>query len=77
MSFGESIFLAGFIQKTTKGDLFVKGNHRIPPRKQRGKTLEDSRRLSTKADVTEPTNYTKLSKKIIHQSRRLNELKPV
>ena len=27
--------------------------------------------------VTEPTNYTKLSKKIIHQSRRLSKLKPV
>jgi len=27
--------------------------------------------------VTEPTNYMKLSKKIIHQSRRLNKLKPV
>ena len=28
-------------------------------------------------DVAEPTNYTKLSKKIIHQSRRLSKLKPV
>ena len=27
--------------------------------------------------VTEPTNYMKLSKKIIHQSRRLSKLKPV
>ena len=27
--------------------------------------------------VTEPTNYTKLSKKIIHQSRRLSKLKSV
>ena len=50
MSFGESVFSAGFIQKTVKGDLFVKGNYGIPPRKQRGKTLEESTRLSTEAE---------------------------
>ena len=50
MSIGESMFSAGFIQKTIKGDLFVKGNYGIPPRKQRGKILEESRRLSTKVD---------------------------
>jgi hypothetical protein len=50
MSFGESTFLARFNQKTTKEDLFVKGNYGIPPHKQRGKTLEDSRRLSTEAE---------------------------
>ena len=50
MSFRESIFLAGFNQKTTKEDVFVKGNHGIPPRNQCGKVLEDSRRLSTKGD---------------------------
>ena len=50
ISFGESVFSAGFIKKTVKGDLFVKGNNGIPPRKQRGKILEDSRRLSTEAD---------------------------
>jgi hypothetical protein len=50
MSFGEFVFLAGFNQKIAKEDLFVKGNHRIPSRKQREKILEDSRRLSTKAD---------------------------
>ena len=33
--------------------------------------------IQSKDIVTEPTNYTKLSKKIIHQSRRLNKLKPV
>jgi hypothetical protein len=27
--------------------------------------------------VTEPTNYMKLSKKIIHRSRRFSKLKPV
>ena len=50
MSFGESVFPAGFNQKTAKEDLFVKVNYGILPRKQRGKILEDSRRLSTKAD---------------------------
>ena len=50
MSFGESMFLVGFIQKIIKGDLFIKGNYRIPPRKQRMKILEDSRKLSTEAD---------------------------
>ena len=53
MSFGESVFPAGFNQKIAKEDLFVKGNHGIPPRKQRGKTLEDSMKLSTEA-VPEP-----------------------
>ena len=49
MSFGESVFPLGFNQKIVKGDLFVKGNHRIPPRDQCGKVPEDSRRLSTEA----------------------------
>ena len=51
MSFGESVFSAGFIHKTVKGDLFIKGNYGIPTCKQRRKILEDSRRLSTKADL--------------------------
>ena len=50
MSFGESVFSAGFIQKTVKGDLFVKGNYGISSRKQHEKILEDSRRLPTKED---------------------------
>ena len=50
MSFGESVFLAGLIQKTIKGDLFVTGNYEIPPRNRRGKTLEDSKRRITKAE---------------------------
>ena len=50
MSFGESVLSAGFIQKTVKGDLFIKGNYGTPPRKQRGKILEDSRRLSIEED---------------------------
>ena len=49
ISFGESVFPAGFNQKPAKEDLFVKGNHGIPPRNRYGKTLEDSRRLSTEA----------------------------
>jgi hypothetical protein len=44
MSFGESVFPTGFNQKTIKEDLFIKGNYKIPSLKQRGKTLEDSRR---------------------------------
>ena len=50
MSFGESVFLVEFTQKTAKENLFVKENHGILPHKQQGKTLEDSRRLSTKDD---------------------------
>ena len=51
MSFGESRFSAGFIQKIIKGDLIDKGNYKIPLREQCGKILEDSRFLSTKADL--------------------------
>jgi hypothetical protein len=49
MSFGESIFPAGFNQKTPKEGLFVKENHGTLSRKQRQKTLEDSRRRITEA----------------------------
>jgi hypothetical protein len=47
MSFGESLNSAGFIQKTVKGDLFIKRNQGIIMWHLRGKVLEDSRRLST------------------------------
>jgi hypothetical protein len=47
MSFGESVISIGHIQKTVKEDLYVRVNYAIPPRNQRGKVLEDSRRLST------------------------------
>ena len=50
MSFDESVFPVASNQKTVKEDLFVKGNHGIPPRNQHGKVLEDSRRLSTEGD---------------------------
>jgi len=49
MSFGESVFPAGFNQKTAKEDLFVKVNYGILSRKQHGKTLEDSRSRITEA----------------------------
>jgi hypothetical protein len=41
-SFGESVISTGYIQKTIKGDLHVRGNHRISPPELRGKTLGDS-----------------------------------
>ena len=40
MSFGESVFSAGFNQKTAKEDLFIKANHVYPQWDRRGKTLE-------------------------------------
>ena len=43
-------FQQGLSRKPSRGDLFDKRNYGIPPRKQHGKILEDSRRLSTKAD---------------------------
>ena len=46
MSFGESVFSAGFNQKTAKEDLFVRGNHEILQRYLCRKTLKDYRRLS-------------------------------
>jgi hypothetical protein len=51
MSFGESVFLAGFNQKTAKEDLFVKGNHTYPRQYLCGRTLEDSRGHSTEAGL--------------------------
>ena len=51
MSFGKSMFLAGFIQKTTKEDLIVEGNYGIPPRYLCGKTLEGSRRQITEVGL--------------------------
>ena len=46
MSFGESTFLAGFIQKTVKVDQIIKLNH-VYPRRKLQKVLEDTRRHST------------------------------
>ena len=43
MSFGESVFSAGFIQKTVKVDLYVRINHAYPQRDGHQKDLEDTR----------------------------------
>ena len=51
ISFGESVFSAGFIQKTIKGDQNVKLNRAYPSRKQFQKVLEDPRRQPTQADL--------------------------
>jgi hypothetical protein len=47
MNFGKSLISAGFIQKTVKGNIFVKRNQEIILWHLRVKVLEDSRRLST------------------------------
>jgi hypothetical protein len=52
MSFGEFLISAGFIQKTTKGDLFIKRNQRIIMWHLCGKVLEDSRRLSAEREAS-------------------------
>jgi hypothetical protein len=44
------MFSAGFNQKTTKGDLFIKRNYGILPWKLCEKVPEDCRRLLTKGD---------------------------
>ena len=50
MSFGESVFPAGFNQKPAKEDLIIKEKHGIQPRYLRGKTLEGSRSHITEAE---------------------------
>jgi hypothetical protein len=42
MSFGESIFSVGFIQKITKEDLNIKRDHGIILSRIHGKVIEDS-----------------------------------
>ena len=54
MSFDESVFLAGFIQKTIKVDQIVKLNHVYPQQKLTQKVPEDSRRHHTKAEDEAP-----------------------
>ena len=44
MCFDESVFSVGFIQKTTKEDLIVKGNYGILPWYHCGKTLQGFKR---------------------------------
>ena len=50
MSFGESVFYAGFIHKTVMVDLHVRFNLAYPQRNGHQKTLEHSRGLHTKAE---------------------------
>ena len=50
MSFGESVFPAGFNQKTAKEVLIVKGKYGVPSRYLRGKILEGSRSHVTEAE---------------------------
>jgi hypothetical protein len=45
MSFGEFIFFAGFIQKTTEEDLNIKRDHGIISSRIHRKVLEDTRGL--------------------------------
>ena len=47
MSFGASVFVGRFNQKTVKGDQFIKVNHVFPRWYRLGKTLEHSRRQPT------------------------------
>ena len=54
MSFGESIFSTGLIQKTVKVDLHVRFNCAYPQRNGHQKTLEDSRGLHTEAEGKTP-----------------------
>ena len=49
MSFGESVFSAGFIQKTVKADLHVRINRAYLPRNGHQKVPEDFRGHHTEA----------------------------
>jgi hypothetical protein len=50
MSFGESVFSAGFNQKIGKAHLHVRDNYVILPRNQCGKVVEDSREHHAEAE---------------------------
>jgi hypothetical protein len=50
MSFGESVFFVGYIQKIVKAGLLVRVNNAIPSRNQCGKVLEDSSGHHAKAE---------------------------
>jgi hypothetical protein len=50
MSFGESIFSAGYIQKTVKVDLHVRIKHAYPPRNGHYNVLEDTKGHRAEAD---------------------------
>jgi hypothetical protein len=57
MSFGEFVISVGYIQKTIKEGLFVKGNFGIPPRHQHGKDLAGTRRQTPKAWAKWPQKW--------------------
>jgi len=50
MSFGESVFSTGFIQKTIKVDLHVEINCAYPKRNRHQKVPKDSRGLHTEVE---------------------------
>jgi hypothetical protein len=50
MSFDESVFSGGFIQKNIMVDPNIRINHAYPQRKQLQKVLEDLRRQTTEAE---------------------------
>ena len=54
ISFGESVFSAGFNLKTAKEDLNIKGKYGFPPRHLRGKVLEGPRSHITEAEGETP-----------------------
>ena len=58
MSFGESMFSAGFIQKTVKVDLYVRINRVILQRDGHQKDLEDSSGHHTTAKGERPPGGT-------------------
>jgi hypothetical protein len=58
MSFGESIFSTGFIQKTIKVDLDVRSNHTYQQQKQLQKVREDTRGQTTEEDRDRQTGGT-------------------
>ena len=49
MSFDESVFSIGFIQKTVKVDLHIRINHAYPPRNGHQKVTGDSKGHHTEA----------------------------
>ena len=57
MSFGESVFSAGFIQKNVKVDLHVRFNRAYPQRNGHQKTLEDLRGLCALAETGPPVGH--------------------
>jgi hypothetical protein len=72
MSFGESMFSAGFILKTNKVNPIIKFNRAYLQQKQYQKTLEDTRRLhrrsSQEADRGLASPTCKLANLWPHQS---------